>query len=829
MAGDWARELGRALRGLRSRPGTAAVAVLSLAVGVGVTSTAFSLLNVMALRELPGVERRDRLYALGLSVEREGYRRLSVLMAPAELAALRGVAGSAGSAGSRAVFSAVSGAGPTEVAVDVSGEPFVAPAEVALSDYFRVLGTRPSAGRFFGPEDDASGPAVVVISERFRRERLAGGGAAPGSPATALGRRLRINGRVFTVVGVAPEGFTGMVAADVLEGPASSPALWLPFGAAAVVGPPGVRAVGGDVAESPRWLRVVARAAPGVGAERVAAAMPALTAALARGAPGPDTVTAVVPGDLIFGPGSGPWRGAVTTAGFLVVPLLVLLIAAANAASLLLARAMERRRELAVRAALGASPGRLIRPVLAESVVLALVAGALGLLVARWAGDVARLFAVRIDRVPLDARVFLFTLATSIVVGLGFGLVPALRASRAAPADALAGSARVGEGVAMARARRGLVVAQVALSVVLLVVSGLFVRSVGRGLAVESGLEEEGLVLFTLDLGVLDYDAVRSRALWGELVASVRALPGVEAAALADDAPLAGLPWDRLVAGGDAALGEARVVRGAVGEGWFDAAGIPLLAGTAAGGPEGPRAVVVSRVLADRLWPGRSAVGRTVRLGGADGAAATIVGVAADVRQRLHATPEPTVYVPRAATGAGATLYVRSRRPAERVAAEVRAVVRRLDPSLPVHAVATAREIRDAALLPWRLLARAMAALGGIALALSVAGLYGVVSHSVSRRRREIGVRLALGATRRAIVGMVLRQALGTVGVGLVLGALAAGGVGMLLRSILFGVSPLDPVTFGAIGLLLLGVAALAGAGPARRAASIAPVRALAE
>lgn len=823
MIAEWRGELVRSGRGLISQPGTAVVAILSLAAGIGVTTTAFSLLNVMALRELPGVVEQARLVTLGLEEEVEGHRRLGIMMSPGDVELL---------ADRNRVFSGVSGAGPTQVAVEAGGEAIAVPAEVAFSDYFRVLGTAPAAGRFFVPEEDAPGAAVVVLSHRFWREHGAGLGGdtnagAGVSPTNAPGHRVRINGEAYTIVGVAPEGFTGMVPPDVTEASGSSPALWLPMGAARAVGPRAAQGVQGPQGAEARWLRVVARLGPGVTVDRMASSLPLLAAELERRSPERVGV-ALVAGDLVFGPGAGRWHGAAVTAGFLVVPILVLLIAAANAANLLLARSSTRRRELAVRAALGATRASLVRPVVGEGVLLALVAGVLGLGLAFWSADIAGLFALHVERVPLDLRVFAFTLVVAVLAGSGSSLIPALRSSRAAPAEVLKGSGRAGEGLETVRFRRGLVIGQVTLSVVLLVVSGLFVRSVGEGLAVKTGLGEEGLVLVSLDLGVLDYDGRRGVSLWEDLLAEVRMLPGVRAAELADQPPLAGLPPVRVGAGTGT---EVLASLAGVGPAWFEAAGVPLLGGTAEElARSGSGAVVVSRSLAERLWPGLDPLGRPVRVGdGGESGTGTVVAVAADMRQRLHAAADPTLYTARSAGDLAATLYVRSDQRAEQVAVAVRQVVRRLDPALPVQRVETASEVKDRVLLPWRLLAGSVAALGAIALALSVAGLYGIISFNVARRAGEIGVRMALGATRAGIVGLVLRQALGTVGTGLAIGCALAAGVATLVRSLLFGVSPLDPVTFAAIALILLTAAAVAAAGPARWASSIEPVRALGE
>ncbi len=822
MLAAWARDIRYAFRSLTRQPATSAVAVLSLGLGVGVATTAFTLLNAMALRSLPGIRSQDRVVMLGVSQEDASGRRLRTLLSVPDVETL---------ASHDELFSGVTAAGPTEVAVAVDGEPAAMPAEITLANHFRVLGTRPALGRFFTEEEDRPGAVSVVVSHGFWQRSL-------GGRADVVGRSLRVNGRAFTVVGVAPEGFTGMTPGDVVSGPTGSPALWLPMGAADVALPPWAKA--GARARASEWVRVAARLQDGVTPARLAAALPRVSAELERTSPDARKGARLVSGDLIFGPGAGRWRGTLTVLAFMVVPLLVLLIAAANAANLLLARTLARRRELAVRSALGASRGVVLRSVVAESVLLAAGGGILGLAVAIWSRQLAALFAVHlVAAAPLDLRVFGFVLAASASVGLLFGLVPALGAGQPAAGSMLSGASRSGETRGAARIRRGLVVAQVAISVILLVAAGLFVRSVGRGMAVDTGLAEDGLTLFTLDLDVLGYDAVRGRAFFRDLVDGVRSLPDVESAALADLPPLRGLPRTNVSDAGRGEMAGAPAVGVArVGEGWFEAAGLKVLSGDPAGAGhrwhEG--VVAVNRTLAGRLWPDGPARGRMLRIGGGSHAAGgqaravEVVAVTADARTRLHEPATPVLYLPMdSAYSPRATLYVRAAGHPGRVVPAVRDVVRRLDPALPLGTVETAAQLRRAELLPWRLLARAMAVLGAIALVLAAVGLYGVVSHAVARRTREIGVRMAVGATRFAVVGMVLRQGLGTVTLGLAIGGLAAAGVAELLGWMLFGVSPLDPVTYASIAGVLLAVSVVAVLGPARRAASVEPARTLKE
>ncbi len=807
---EWRRELGQAARSLRKTPGLTATAVLSLAVASGVVTTVFSVLNAMALRDLVGVVEQDRVVSLGMALEGGSFPGLFGLSDVA-------VVGDRGD-----LFASVTAAGPTEVSVETSGDPFVATAEVVVPNYFETLGTRPAAGRFFVSEEGEPGAATAVVSWRFWQEQLGG--------EAAVGRLIRVNGRAVSVVGVAPEAFTGMTPGDVLEGERGSPSVWLPMGTAAWARPSWAR--GGEAVGEARWLRVAARLAPGVTRERLGAALPVLAAALERGSPEARRGARLFRGDLVFGPGAGDWRPAVTIAAFLIVPLLVLIMAAANAASAMLARTADRTREMAVRAALGARASMLRRRVLLESVLMALAAGALGLIMAFWSRQLAAAFSIRlVSDVPLDYRVFGFALAAAVGVGLLAGAVPALRAARAGAAGALAAAGRSTDGVDAVRLRNGLVAVQVAVSVLLLVGSGLFVRSVGRGMSLASGVDEDGLVLFTLDPSVLGYDAGRSRALLTDLLAATRSLPDVREAGFSELPLLEGFPSARASAGGGEMERAAPVSVAHVGARWFGAAGVPVLSGSVGAQPGAWRgdAVALSRTAADRYFPGGAPLGQTLRVReGAVERTIRVTAVVEDVRPRLQDAPAPVLYLPfDGRTSSAATLYVRAGGSPESAVRAVRDVVRQLDPALPLQRVETASQVRRRQLLNWSLLARAMAGLGGIALVLALTGLYGVVSYSVARRTREIGVRVALGADRAAVLRMVARQALGPVVVGLCVGGAAAAAGAVVVRSLFFGLSPVDPLTYGATAVLLLLVSLAAVAPPAHRAASVDPARAL--
>ncbi len=814
------RDTSSALRALRSHPGSTAVVVLSLAVGVGVTTVAFSLVNAMALRGLPDVGDQERLLTLGLSVTDARGRMLPPsVMASSDIEVIEARS---------SIFSGVAGAGFAEVAADVGAGPFVARSEAVTPTYFTVLEAHPFLGTTLAPHTGPEGGSMgVVVSYRFWRRHL-------GADPRAVGRSLHINGGDFEVLGVMPRGFTGMTAGDVVDPDGSGPDLWLSVAASGAVRLGPTSRTGAQEPTS-RWLRVVARLAPGVTREEADAALPALSRDLRTAHPEARREARLVSGDLIFGPGAGRHRALFTVVGFLIVPMLVLLVACANAASLLLARTAARRRELAIRASLGATRGALLRQLLIESSMLGLMAGVLALAVAIWSRNLAALFAVHLSMdAPLDLKVFVFALGVSLASGLGFGLMPALSASRQEPGASLSDSGRGGHSRRLARVRHALVVGQVTLALMLLVICGLFVRSVQRGLTVDTGMDEQHLLVFTVDLGLLDYPQAEGRAFYRRLEDGARSMAGVASVALAARPPLAGLGSVEATASSEKEGHGLSTSVAYVGRTWFETTGIPLVAGTsfppsAEEGAPAERVAVVSRALAERLWPGESPLGRVLVTGrGEDRRSLEVVGVAGDVRTRLEQPATPILFLPMSsAYSPRASLLVRTDGPGGPLVPAVRRLIGTLDARLPVQSVETVEQARRKALAPWRLVAGGMGFLGILALLLASAGLYGVVAFAVTQRTREIGVRMALGADRARVLGMVFRWTLLLLGTGAVLGMLLAALVASLIRKALFGVSPLDPLTYLGVGALLVLVGVIAALRPAIRAASVEPSRTL--
>ncbi len=821
------QDLRYGIRSLLSDPLATLTVILSLGIGMGVTTTSFSILNAMALSDLPGVEDQDQLVTFAVSFEQGGERIQRSRFSLADLEVLRS---------HPELFSDIAAAGPVRAAIDVGSGAELVDAEVATPAYFRTLGARPVLGHFFsagadelgsgpGTEAAAAGPAVAVLSYRFWENRF---DRDPG----VLGRTVRVNGHPLEVIGVAGEGFTGMTPEDVIDGAQVPLAVWIPSSMARAVQPSwaGADPAGLDA----RWFRPLARLRKGVSVDRLAAALPALSRELRELHPGERNGAEIEQGDLIFGPGTSSWRPTLTILGFMIVPLIVLLVACGNAAGILVARNAGRHRELAVRKALGASRGALVGQLLAESGILALSSGALGLLVALGARRIAGLFAFHLSMdIPLDWRVFTFALAASLLAGLFFGLIPALRATGDEVTSGFAGTARgASQSRRDSRLRNGLVVSQVALGLLLLVASGLFVRSAQHGLVVDSGLEEDHLLLLGLDLNLLDYDAIEGKAFQDRLLENLRTLPGVEEVAVADQPPFRGYPISRVArAGEDPTYGEP-IATATVGARFPEAAGIAVKAGRSlidTDSGEEAHVLVVNEAAARRLWPGSAPLGRRLQIRG-ESQAREVVGVVADTRSSLYDEPEPIVYLPRSEDYTPqTTLYIRTAGPPMAAADPVRAAVRRLDPRLPLSVLEPAEALRHRLLAPWRLGYLAMGGLGAIAVLLAGAGLYGILAHNVTRRRREIGVRVALGADTADVVRLVLLGALRLLVGGLAMGFLLAAGVASLLRRFLFGVSPLDPWVYAQVGALMLGITLVAALRPALRAASVQPVRAMEE
>jgi len=800
---DLAWDLGYSLRSLWRRIGFTGTAVACLGIAIGLNAGVFGILDALLWRDLPGMEGRSRIVSLYLSTRDEGGPPLPTAFTPGEYEVVRRHA---------RAFSDVATFGGTMATVTTGTQPRPMRVVATSDNYFRALGTRLALGRPLAPADDApaAGP-VAVIGHALWMERF-------GGRADALGRAVWINRQPFTVVGVAPPGFHGASPAEATLPPSERPQLWVPLAHAAALGFPG------RAADEP-YLQLAGRLAPGISRraanDEAARIVPRLRAAER---PGRQAVTLRA---MPLGERSGE-SSLLNALVVMSVPLIVLVIACGNLGVLLLAQSAARRQELAVRTAVGATHGRILRQFIAESVLVAVLAGVLGLVLSLWAVDLARVFAIDLPVRPgLSAPVLLFTLALVAATTLVFGLVPAHRLARAEPFAALRAGGS-GDTLRGSRLQSALVVGQITLSSALLLTCALFIRSTGKGREVALGFDRGHLLVVSFDPAAAGGDSSAARALRRTALERLRALSGVAAAGTADFRPLASLPEERFAAAGAGGRsGTVKVV--GVDTAFFRAAGVPLRAGRRRGDAELADAgagVVVGERLAAAAWPGASPMGRTLRLG-PDGAprTVTVAGAAGDLVTDLETEPPALLYRLEPAE-AMPFIYLRTRGAPGALEVPVRRTLAALAPDVPVEAW-TGEALLRGALGPWQRMAFGTGIFGAIALVLAGAGIYAVMSYLVTRRTREIGVRIALGAQRGAIARMVVGRALRLTALGIACGVPVGIAIAVLLRHLLLGLGPLDPVAFAASSAVLLAAGAAAALGPATRAASVDPMEAL--
>jgi putative ABC transport system permease protein len=792
-----------ALRVLRKSPGFALVAVLALALGIGANSAVFSVVNGVLLRPLPFTE-PDRLVRIFGNFRAAGLEGIptSVL----EYRDYREVP---------RVLASVSAYADADVTLTGQDAPERLRAIVATASLLPTLGVFPVLGRHFTEEEETPGrDQVVVLTHRLWRGRF-------GANPDIIGTKLTLEGLPFTVVGVLPAGFEYPQGTD----------LYIPFTPTPEQLNPANR--------GSRFLDVVARLKPGVKVEAAQRDMDRVAVALMEANPGKYgsdngwSISVVsMEEQTVGGVRSTLWvlLGAV---GF------VLLIACTNVANLQLVRAAARGREISIRAALGADRGRLVTQFLTESLVLSLVGGALGLLLAMWGVD-ALLALIgdglpRASEVRLDGRVVLFTAGVSVLTGLLFGLVPALQASRADLHGAMREGARGTGGRSAGRVRAVLVVAQVALALVLLVGAGLFLRSFVELQGVDAGFDPQGVLTARLSLPQERYGEPSKRAAaMSDFLARVQAVPGVEAAGLATLLPLTGhSDWGFEIEGRKMGPGDPQrpaVEYRAVSADYHKALRIPLVRGRVLSDEDGfdaPHAVVINETMARAIFPGEDPIGLRIRLNTRDPKApwATIVGIVKDVREwGLEVPARPVAYysLPQRAPMA-AYLVVRTRQSPSSLLASLQAELRAVDPDVPLYDVAPMEAVVDGSVSQRRFSMLLLALFAGVAVVLASLGIYGVIAYTVTQRTRELGIRMALGARQADVLGLMVGQGMRLVVVGVGLGLALALGMGRLLSALLYGVKAHDPVTFAGVAVLLAGVALLATWLPARRATQVDP------
>jgi len=814
-----AQDLRYAVRSLVANPGFAGIAVLMLALGIGANATIFSWVNTVLLNPMPGAARTSDLLQLTYLYRGDVLPSFSYPDYQDISRAARQVTG-------------IAGHDDLAVGVVIDREAERAWAELVTANFFDVLGAPVVLGRGFTSDDDKPGTTpAVVLSDAYWRRRF---NADPG----VIGRTIRINAQPITIVGVAGAGFLGAVSGLSYD-------IWLPIGAQPIVMPGGSRLE----ARGSRWLALVARMAPGASREQVRAELDSILDQMRTTWAGEkryvDHRAAAFPLDNAPDGGIAVLRPVLLI--LMAVAGVVLLITCANLAGLLLARASSRQKEIAIRLSMGAGRWRIVQQLLVEGAVLAGLGAAAALVALRWTSGLLIGFAppselpIHLD-VSVDATVVWFTAAVAIGTVLLFALAPAAQSAPADVATTLRDAGTAGRGFGRHRLRRALVAAQVALSIALLVGAGLCLRSLDHATRMTPGFQADGVVVGWLDLFSAGYTPEEGRAFYARVIDRVRTMPGVESVSLSRRIPLGfigGSYSDVTVDGHVKAEGEPEVVGlNYVGPDYATTLQIPVVAGrdlSADDRADRPRVALVSESMARLYWKGRDPIGGRFMFGrprkDQEPQWMTVVGVIKDSKQRsLTERTQPHALIPILQFYASTSvLNVRTAAGLTTIAGPLQQVLRELDPRVPFYNVSLLSDHVKAATFQQKLAGDLLVVFGVLALALAGIGSYGVLSFLVGLRRREIGIRLAVGATRADVFRLIAGSGAKVIGAGLIAGLLLSIGVGMGLKSMLIGIEPTDPITYaGVIGVLLV-VAAAACLMPARRAAALDPAITLRE
>jgi predicted permease len=804
------RDLRYAFRMMAKAPGFTIVAVLSLALGIGANTTIYSWVKSILLRPLPGVVDVGRLVMV---VESRRAREFTSTSYPDFLDFRKGVAGQVDLVAYEL----------ETVGLDSGDRTERMWSEAVSANYFDVLGVRPILGRTFVQEEDLrpDDASVAVLSHRAWAQRF-------NSDPQIVGKTVSLNGHQITVVGVAPQGFYGSYVGLSTD-------LWIP-----IMAQPGVFSRPELLKDrGSHWLLVFARPRPGTSVKQAEAALLAISDELARQYPSTNLgrSLSLVPiwkapfgATLIFRP--------VLMVLALVVGV-VLLIACANVANLLLARGLGRRKEIAVRLAVGASRFRLLRQLLTESILLSLIGGLAGLLVVQWGSRLLQNFTPPASlpvhtTLETDTNVLIFALMISVATGLLFGLAPSLQASNPSLVTTLKDET-VGFGGAPghARMRSTLVIGQVALSLVLLIAAALFVEALNKARSIDPGFDPNHVLAASIDLELNAYSTERMRAFEKDLLERARAIPGVESASYIRRLPLGfkGNNSRSMTIEGYVPKPNEEVVIDVnwVGPGYFHTMRTPILSGrdfeesdeTAA-----QRYVIINEAMARRYWMGGDPLGTRVRVGDTD---CRVVGVVRTGKYNsLGEDPQPFLFLPLwQFSRSDVTLLVMGAGDPAAYISPVRAAARALDPAVAVFDVVRLQDHMNVPLFASRMAASFLGLLGLVALSLATVGLYSVMAYAVAQRTHEIGVRVALGAQRRDVIALVAKQGLLLTSIGVVLGLGGALGATRFARSLLFGVDPAEPLTYLGLSLGLYLVAMLASVVPAFRATRVDPLVAL--
>ena len=813
------RDLRYGLRGLARNPGFTAVAMLSLALGIGFNTAIFTVVNAVLLRPLP-VSDPHRLLTIYTS-QQDGYRYATTSLLDYRDLRERNRTLS-GLAGHSLMFAALERDGTASLVLG----------EIVTANYFGVIGVPLARGTGFAPDADLPNAApTAVISDAFWKREL-------GSAADALGRTVRIRGKACTIVGIAPEGFHGLMPGMIAD-------LWLPAGMAEDVEPVGYNTNTGRAGTTrfdrrgERWMFLKGRLRDGVTIEQARADLSAITASLA--ADYPDTnegvATTLLPaGDVRLHP---EIDGLLAPLAALLAAAvgLVLLVACANIANMLLARGAARSREMAIRVAIGAGRGRLVRQLLAENVLLSLAGGAAGALAAVWVTQLPLPLPIPVDLdLSIDMRVLVFAAGLSLATGIIFGLLPALDASRPSLVPALKGDAPSGRRARWFSLRSLLVVTQVAVSTVLVVGAALLARSVNAASLTDIGFETDGLVYASFAPTMVGYGPEEGLQFYQRAADRLRTVPGVTGVAIASRLPFAinyhssdfffdGRP--DLSGEHGVSIDVTRVDRQ-----YFDTMGVRIVEGRGFDlreTPGSPIVAVINETMARRYWPGESAVGKRLRTRAADGPLIEIIGVAEahPVRSVGEAARSFVHFSMDQQTAGGNSLVVRGALPDDQLVAAVRREVTALDPRMFFLEIGPYAAQVETTMFAVRAGAALIGTVGAVALALAAIGLYGVLAFNVSRRTREIGIRMALGARPEGVLALVLRDAMTLVAAGLAIGVGLSWAASGAIGSLLIGIAPLDPVSYIAAVLVLLAAALAASIVPARRASRLDPLIAL--
>jgi predicted permease len=819
-----------AIRNLIKRPGFTVIALITLALGIGANSTIFSVVNATLMRPLPVSHPESLVFVFNGPAGN--------IFAYPDYAELRD---------QNQVVDGLAAFGGITVSLNSSDQTDLITGAIVTGNYFDVLGVRAALGRVITPDDDRTPGAhpVVVISHGLWQSRF-------GSDQNIVGKQIQLNGQSFTIVGVTPPQFGGAQAGVMRD-------LYVPMMMQATMRPPRAGYSGEmnpDLLKlrTNRWLFCIGRLKPGVSLEQAQGSLAAIAQRLAEVYPNTNRGRSI--SITTFNESDDPaQRRQLTSVAVLLMSVvgLVLLIACANVANLLLARGSARSKEIAIRLAIGAGRWQIVRHLLTESLLLATVGGALGLLLSYWLAAALKAMPPPAGVLPLtptfavDRRVLLFTFALSMISGIVFGLVPALRFSRPTLMPALKDENWTPGERRKYGVRDLLVVTQVALSVVLLIAAGLFLRSLQYARAIDPGFDAERIVTVPLNINLLRYTKAQGREFYRQVIERVSAVPGVESASLARVVAVSGGSSVRslLIEGRPGSDNQFRsdggVAPGAdvnsvnsnvIGLGYFRTMGIAVQRGrdfTAQDTDDRPRVTIVNEAFAQTHFPGQEAVGKRVSFNGTAGPWQEIVGIVRTSKYRtLGEPPTPVAYLPLQQNHeTGMTLHVRASVEPGTLAASIRKEVQTLEKNLPVATPTRLSEWIVNSLYAARMGAILLGVFATLALLLASIGLYGVMSFAVSRRTRELGIRMALGARAADVFRLILQRGFGMALVGISFGLAAAALVTRLLTSFLYGISTTDVVTFVAIPTILAVVAMIACYVPARRATKVDPLVAL--